>query len=198
MAFEAGSPPVPQGQPPSPMMAPPPKPEWTPEALEALMEDFDLSSMDIAPTADPKSVTDMQRMMRAQYLSQFIGQPGINNQEIQKRMMEAANIEDVDKLFVQGPDPMAVLQGKLLAAEVKTEEATGVKVMAEAENIRQDGNDKAFNRGITAGTMAGGMGELEDAPANAALGEVPGAPGGNGSIGMDEPLVVPEAGGGTP
>lgn len=186
------------GQPPSPMMAPPPKPEWTPEALEALMEDFDLASMDIAPTADPKSVTDMQRMMRAQYLGQFIGQPGINNQEIQKRMMEAANIEDIDKLFSEGPDPMAVLQGKKLEAEVKTEQAKGVLTMAQAENARQDGNDKAFERGITAGTMAGGMGGVEDAAPDAALGEVPGAAGGNGPIGMDEPLGLPEAGPGAP
>lgn len=182
----------------SPMMAPQPKPKWTPEALDALMEDFDLASMDIAPTADPKSVTDMQRMMRAQYLAQFLNQPGINNQEIQKRMMEAANIEDIDKLFAEGPDPMAVLTGKKLEAEVKTEQAKSVLTMAQAENVRQDGNDKAFSRGLTQGQLAGGMGGVEDAPANASLGEIPGGAGGNGPIGMDQPLVQPEAGPGAP
>jgi hypothetical protein len=169
-------------------MAPQPKPEWTPEALELLMEDFDLRNMDLAPTADPKSVTDMQRMMRAQYLTQFLGQPGINNQEIQRRQLEAANIEDIDKLFVQGPDPMQELEAEKLKAEVGTEKAKGTLTMAQAEKTRQEGMETAFDRGIKQGALAGGVLSVEDVAGNGDA--VPGAgpDGGPGAGGMDKPF----------
>jgi hypothetical protein len=177
--------------------APKPKLEWTPEALDMLMEDFDMRSMDVAPSADPKSVTDMQRMMRAQFLMSFLGQPGINNQEIQRRQFEAANIEDIDKLFVEGPDPMAQmeaetkqLENEKLKAEVKTEKAKATETMNKAENVRQEAKGKAFERGVTQGSMAGGVGGVEGAADDEGPGQNAGfedGPGGDGMGGASGP-----------
>jgi len=164
MAPEAG-PPMdgggmpPMGGPPMGMpQAPQPKPEWTDEALQMLMDDFDMDSMDIAIGADPKSVTDMQRMMRAQYLGTFLENPimaaGMDGQEIKRRMLEAAQMDDIDKLFAKGPDPASVVAEAQAKATVKDTEAAAVLKMQQAEKARQDANDLAFNRGIAAGTVS--------------------------------------------
>ena len=153
----AGQPPM--GGPPMGMpQAPAPKPEWTDEALQLLMDDFDMDSMDIAIGADPKSVTDMQRMMRAQYLGTFLENPvmaaGMDAQEIKRRMLEAAQMDDIDKLFAKGPDPVAQVAEAQAKATVKDTEAAAVLKMQQAEKARQEANDVAFQRGITAGTGA--------------------------------------------
>jgi len=209
-----GAPPPPQGMPgmggSQPGMAGPQmamQPAITaemlsPEALDKLIADFELSGMDIAPSADPRSITDMQRMMRAEYLGRFLGQPGMNNAEIQRRQLEAANIEDVDKLFLSGPSPMDMLAAEtakvdleLKKAQVKTEEQKTVKTAKEAENIRQESNDKAFDRGLKTG-MAGGMGGMEGSPDDA--GVFPDAEGGDGSDPGAMPGFDMGVGGGPP
>lgn len=173
--------------------------EWTTEALDALMEDFDQRNMDVVLGADPKSVTDMQRMMRAEYLRQDLGKPGVNNTAILKRVWTAAGIENVDELLSEGPDPMQELEVKGKAAEVektvaeaRTEKAKGVKTMNEAELARQEGMEKAFGRGVTQAEMAGGVGGVAD-PADGA-----GVPGGDASAdaggagGLGAPAGEPE------
>lgn len=166
------------------------------EALEKLLGDFDLGGMDICPTADPRSITDMQRMMRAQYLGQFLGQPGINNQEIQRRMMEASNQEDIDKLFV-GPTPMDKLNAEMATEElrekklnndlterqIKTEQQKTVLTAKQAEKTRQEANDKAFDRGVKTG-MAGGLQGMEGAPDDGGVSAFPGPADGGAEGGM--------------
>lgn len=168
--------------------APAPKPEWTPEALKLLMDDFDMDSMDIAIGADPKSVTDMQRMMRAQYLGTFLENPimaaGMDAQEIKRRMLEAAQMDDIDKLFAKGPDPAAVVAEAQAKADVKETEASATLKMQQAEKTRQEANDTAFNRGLTAGTMVGGVGGMEDAAPDEAAGGLPAPDEDAGGAGM--------------
>lgn len=168
------------------------------QGLQAAMlaQDFDLSGMDISPSADPRSITDMQRMARAQFLMPFLGQPGINNQEIQRRQFEAANLEDIDKLFVQGPDPMAMLAIEEKKADVALKKAQGVKAMQEAEGARQDAHTKAFERGTSAGIMAGGMGGMEGAADDAGVLSVAQDDGSGNPFQMDGGAV--DVGGGPP
>ena len=180
--------PAPQGatgpMPPSPT-PPDADPSWTPEALQQLLEDFDLKGMDLAPSADPKSVTDMQRMMRAQLLQGFIGQPGINSQEIQKRIFEAANIEDIDKLFLPpGSDPMQQLNVQQVQAKIANEKSSTILNMAKAEETNQKASGLAFERGVNQGTMVGGLGGMDNAPPGQGVPPSPGGDGGPDPSGM--------------
>lgn len=170
------------------------------QGLEELIKDFDLRNMDIAPSADPKSVTDMQRMMRAQYLAQFKGQPGINNREIQERELEAANIPDRHKIFLDGPSPLDELN-----AETAKEDLRGVKLdndlkeqqikktAKEAEKIYQEGANVAFDRGVKEG-MVGGVSDVEGAPNDGAVPAVPPGPAEPNPDGMDAGPMGPGGG----
>lgn len=71
-------------------------------------QDYAADDLDIVPMSDASMVTDMQRMGRAQFLMQFMGAPGMNPQEIERRVLTAAGIQDIDSLFMpapQGPSP---------------------------------------------------------------------------------------------
>jgi hypothetical protein len=143
---------------------------------DARME-FDLAGMDLAPSADPKSVTDMQVMLRAQYMQQFLGQPGINNAEVQKFMMEAARIPKIERFFTQGPDPMAKVAEEKAKHEAAGEKADVILTLAKAEKVRQETEGEALERGTKVG-MAGG---LDVMAANAPDQGVLPMPGGNGA-----------------
>lgn len=132
-----------------------------------LAADFDGEDMDIRPVSDPQTVTNMQRMARAQFLGQFMGTPGINTQEIQRRMFEAADMDDIDKLFTPPaqPDPLMMALGQ---AEVENKQADTMekqataqsKVMdaetdrANAETKRLEALAKQFREGVS---LAGAM-----------------------------------------
>lgn len=91
--------------------------------------DFSAKDMDIRPVSDPSSVTRMQKMARAQFLIGTIELPGANPAEILKRVYEAADMEDVDKLIVPpaGPDP-------LMEAKAAETQSKAIKNQASAEN----------------------------------------------------------------
>jgi len=78
-------------------------------------EDYNAEDLNVVPVTDPSVVTDMQKLGRSQFLMQFIGNPVMNSQEIMKRVLESANIENINELFAQQPpvDP------KVKEAEVK-------------------------------------------------------------------------------
>lgn len=159
--------PMPQPMPQNGLMMPqaPQRPQpvvLNAQGLEKLAQDFDLKNMDVAPGADPRSVTDMQRMMRAQYLAQFKGQPGINNRWIQEQELQAANIGDWPKAFLEGPSPLDEHNAELAKEELrrakleadKLEQEVG-KVAKEAEKTYHEAGKLAFERGIMEGS--GGM-----------------------------------------
>lgn len=73
----------------------------TPKAVA--QQDYAEGDMDVVPVSDPSMATDMQKMGRAQFLMQFIGK-GLNDQEIIRRVLEAASIPEIDKVM-QGPPP---------------------------------------------------------------------------------------------
>jgi hypothetical protein len=116
----------------------------------------------------------MQRMMRAQYLAQFKGQPGIDNRWIQEQELQAANISDWPKAFIEGPSPLDQHQ-----AEVAKEELRGVKLdndfkeqqtkktAKEAEKTFHEAGKLAFERGIMEGS--GGMAGEGAGPAQPAV-----------------------------
>lgn len=106
--------------------------------------------MDIMPVCDPNTVTDMQRMTKAQVVLEEArqGNPHVNLFEATKRAFEAARIEHLDAILVpppDGPTPQELI-GKA-TAEAQLEEARAKidklraevdKVAAEAAKVRAE------------------------------------------------------------
>jgi chaperonin GroES len=101
-------------------------------------KDFAERDMDIRPVSDPSSVTRMQKMARAQFLMGTIGMPGANPPEILKRVYEAADIEDADKLIApqQGPDPIVEAKAAGIHAKGNRDMAAAEKDLALTEQTK--------------------------------------------------------------
>lgn len=100
------------------------------------------ADMAVRPVGDPKAITDVQRLVKAEYLKSFLGQPGIDNREIQMRLLEAGGIDNAEKVLPpqQGPGPqemaamaMAKLQAQQATAEVVKTLSEAMKNVATAE-----------------------------------------------------------------
>jgi chaperonin GroES len=75
----------------------------TPKAIARA--DYKQGDADIVPVSDPTSVSDMQKLVRAEFLKQFTNDPLVNQQELRERIFRAANVEDIDKLMQPQPTP---------------------------------------------------------------------------------------------
>ena len=99
--------------------------------------DFNATDFDIRPVSDPSSVTRSQRIARAQFIGTFLGAPGMNPKAIITRMLEAADVDDIDELFApeQQPDPaqQMMMQAQLakITSEAKRNDATAEKTLAD-------------------------------------------------------------------
>jgi chaperonin GroES len=126
--------------------------------------DFNGADFDIRPVSDPSSVTRMQKMARAAFLQQFLGR-GLNDMEIYRRIFEAADVEDIDKLF---PDPqqMAMQQGiqnqlqqlqpQMAAAKMANDQGSAMHKQAMAQHtqaraVRETVETQMEMNGITPG-----------------------------------------------
>ena len=103
-------------------------------------QDYVLGS-GVEPVSDPTMVSDMQRLGRAQFLMQFANDPMCNGREIRKRIMEAANIDNIDKILLQQapPNPAIAIKGmeleqkgKEIEANVSAKKATEVRDYSQA------------------------------------------------------------------
>jgi len=118
--------------------------------------DFTFANMDIRPVSDPQTVTKMQKMARAQFLGQFLGTPGVNNEAVLKRMFEAADVDDVEELFIppaepnplQMADAEAEVDGKVAKAE--KDRASAHKDVVDAEVTRLEKLAETFREGVAA------------------------------------------------
>jgi hypothetical protein len=130
-------------------------PNGQPMMLDPAQE-FDVTDMGIAPVADPRSVTKMQQMAKAELLMNMARDGLIAPQPAAKRMLEAAAIGDVDEL-TPPPDPMqqqmakardmmgmemmkaqlvqAMVEIDLTLAKIEGEKADAAKAMTDAANI---------------------------------------------------------------
>lgn len=68
-------------------------------------KDYAMNDMDIKPVSDPNLATDQQKLARANFLSQFMQDPFFNPMEIRKRMLEAAKIDELEKLIAPPQQP---------------------------------------------------------------------------------------------
>jgi len=113
-----------------------------------IMADFNATDMDIRPVSDPSSVTKMQKMARANFLmetAEILSAAGGDVREALRRVYEAADVEDIDKLLPP-PNPEAMqmqqmgaqmeIRGK--AAKAQKDEADAAAKMASIgrENVK--------------------------------------------------------------
>jgi len=164
-------------------------------------KDFAEKDMDIVPTADPASVTQMQRVAKAQAIGAVSkDNPAANQREVLKRQYEALGAEDVDALLVPEnapPPPMAVAQTKKVESEAALNEAkvqeTGAAAqqkIAQAEEAKaravQIGTEIGLVLGQSeSGDNIGGLPAMEGPPGNAMAAPGFQGDGGHAAGGMD-------------
>jgi chaperonin GroES len=100
--------------------------------------DYDLSSIDIVPVADPKMVTDMQKSAKAQVLMGISEHPALgplqNPRVALKRIYESVGMDNIDELMVpeqQGPSPAEQLMIADKTADIELKKAQATKAEAE-------------------------------------------------------------------
>jgi chaperonin GroES len=104
--------------------------------------DYEDESVDIAPVSDPTVITDQQRLAKAQYLMQFMGDPLVNQYELRRRVLEAAKIEGIETLLPepqpQPPDPLQEATVALTLAEADKSTAQAVESQAKTVKAMAD------------------------------------------------------------
>jgi chaperonin GroES len=113
--------------------------------------DFADADMDIRPVSDPSAVTRMQKMAKAEYLKSQIGilaSVGGNVHEVARRILEAADVEDVDKILPapkpSPPDPMMIAQLNDIVAGTGKKQAEADKINADAVLKAVEGQHKKY------------------------------------------------------
>lgn len=94
--------------------------------------DYAEDDMDIVPVSDPNSVSKMQKLGKAQFLRDVAtDNPTLNQAEVTKRILSAAEIEEIDSLIAQ-PDPEQEMLLRLAAMlELQEREAKIDKTRAD-------------------------------------------------------------------
>jgi chaperonin GroES len=132
-------------------------------------KDFNGKDFDIRPISDPTNVTKAQKLGQAQFLLGLRG-AGLDDMEIHRRALEAADIEEVDKFFPkqQGPDPMQMLAMEQGKADIIATEAKAGKDDADTLLKKIEASNRAMETGFQLGMMddGGGVPDMESGPGN--------------------------------
>lgn len=105
-------------------------------------QDYAMNDHDVAPVADPSVTTSAQRLAKAEYLNTFRGDPSVDQAEITRRQLMAAQIDDIESLMPK-PDPQqqAMQQQEMMQAKALQQrgaEAEVAKMEGEALKLRAD------------------------------------------------------------
>jgi chaperonin GroES len=151
-------------------------------------QDYASKDVDVKPVSDPSMATDMQRLGRAQFmLATFRGDPNIDQVELDRRVAEAAGVQDIQTLLKppQGPPPEAIAQ----AAELEMKQRE-VEVRERDVAIKE-----ATAKANIANLLATALSTLSQigvpkAPPKPAMGEG-GKPAPDGPVEKPEPEISP-------
>jgi hypothetical protein len=128
--------------------------------------DFASDDIDIRPVSDPSAVTKMQKMAKAEYLESKVGiivSLGGDGREIMKRSLEAADVEDIDKILPppqpQPPSPLEIAQINKIVATAHKDEALAQKANADAVETAVTAQDKKYE--LEHKAMSDGMSAAE-------------------------------------
>ena len=87
--------------------------------------DYIAGDTDVAPAADPTTVSEMLRLTKAQALLELVPLGTLNIQEATRRILAAQDQPEIEKLMNQGPPPpdpkMLEVQAKMQAEEAKAQ-----------------------------------------------------------------------------
>lgn len=128
--------------------------------------DFDMRGVDVLPVSDPASITDMQKIARANFLgSRAAANPlEYNMAVVERRMLEAARIENVDEVINPPDAPIRQMAQRKAMAEINELESKSRANEANAAAKAQDAQESALERGVRAGelrSVAEGSGDAE-------------------------------------
>lgn len=90
------------------------------------------------PVSDPDMVTDTQQMAQANFLLQFVGDPFFDGREIRLRAMQAAAIQQVDKLLAAQAPPNAELVQAAANLQLQKEQVDIAGKMAQLRDKELD------------------------------------------------------------
>jgi chaperonin GroES len=144
-------------------------------------KDFDRSGLDIRPVSDPTSITRMQKMAKAQFVLGLLPQiqaTGGDPKEVMRRVLEAVDTEDIEKIYPPQPPPDPMLQQaqiehmklalRQMAASAGKDEASAdaaaakaLKDAADAAATRFQLSIQAGMHGMELGAQAAHMGALQ-------------------------------------
>ena len=117
---------------------------------EAVSQQDYADDIDVLPVSDPTTVSDMQKLGRAQYLGQFLGK-GLDDMKIVERMLEAASVPDIEELMPKGPPPTP----PELLIEQKKLKQDDQRIALEDRKVKLlEANAKAGNTGKYASALA--------------------------------------------
>jgi len=125
------------------------------EPVQVAGQDY-MGSLDIMPVADPNSVTDMQRMSKAQFVMEEgkAGNPHVNLFMATKRAFEAARVEKPEEVLIPPPPPgtpQPPSPDELMAqAKIAEQEA---KVQAAQQALEQQAQSSQMKLQEQAATM---------------------------------------------
>lgn len=118
------------------------------EEMAISKEDYDIKSLDIVPVADPKMVTDMQRMSRAQVVIQTIEMVP-NRNEALKYIYDTVGLDRaiIEKLVPeqQGPSPAEQIMVEEKMAQIENTKASTMKIAAETDKIAGEAESSEGN-----------------------------------------------------
>ncbi len=116
-------------------------------------QDYEASDKGIAPVSDPTIATKAMALGQAQLLREIgTGNPGFNQDELNRRMLQAAEVPDIDKLLVPPPQPNPEQEALLkrgAEAEIEEKEASAAQKFAAA--IKQIADAEAAEAGSQMG-----------------------------------------------
>lgn len=90
------------------------------EAMHDPAQDYDLASMDVAPVADPRSVTKMQEAAKAQVKMELANAGRLDPMAATRDVIEAMDLGDPEQLIPK-PDPIAAQMGQMQIEMAQTD-----------------------------------------------------------------------------
>ena len=115
------------------------------ELISIKLSDYQQDDTDVKPAADPNVVSEMLRMTKAQALLELIPLGTVNPQEVTRRVLEAQEQPEIEKLLNAGPPPpdpkMLEIQAKMQAEEAKTNlkmQESQIKMMMDQQMGKMD------------------------------------------------------------
>lgn len=165
--------------------------------------DYNEDDMDILPVSDPNSVSKMQRLAKAQLIRDVAKEnPTVNQYEATRRVLEAADIEDIEKLILPPPEPnpedeflkrlVAMLQLDQIEAEVLKTKTAAIKNIADAEAAEAGPQVQAYIGYLN------GLSKMMGGANGDGQGRVPGMEGQPGNAAGAQPLQIEGGGPGIP